>query len=220
MSTRIYFMLLNLSVFDVITEWPNKEAWNIFESFVTQNVSPYLRVRAHPPTQMTGTSQAVIDQLLSLNGHINVQMIPRAKLSGGVLPLGSFMADPTELNVVHVPTMANDDKWTNLGLVVPGPNSWVRLGVGSLPQKPEVMQEVERYRLEIVRLTSEYCVDSGTQYLKRSLSFHDSICPRKRRRAGVVCSSPAQLLDLGLQLVLSLQWHTPECVQVFPSQVM
>lgn len=41
MSTQIYLMFSNLSVFEVITEWPNKEAWNIFESFVTQNVSPY-----------------------------------------------------------------------------------------------------------------------------------------------------------------------------------
>lgn len=78
------------------------------------------------------------------------------------------------------------------------------VGVGS-PQKPEVMQEVERYRLEIVRLTSEYCMGSGTQHLERSLSFHDSICPGKRRRAGVVYSSPGQLLGLGVQLVLSLQ---------------
>ena len=53
-------------------------------------------------------------------------------------------------------------------------------------KEPELVQEVERYRLEIVGLTSTHSLGSGTQLLERGWTLHYSGVARgERRRAGV-----------------------------------
>ena len=53
-------------------------------------------------------------------------------------------------------------------------------------KEPELVWEVERYRLEIVGLTSMHSLDSGTQLLERGWSlFHSGVARGERRRAGV-----------------------------------
>uniref|UniRef100_A0AAV2L504 Uncharacterized protein n=1 Tax=Knipowitschia caucasica TaxID=637954 RepID=A0AAV2L504_KNICA len=53
-------------------------------------------------------------------------------------------------------------------------------------KEPELVGEVERYRLEIVGLTSTHSLGSGTQLLERGWTLHFSGVSRgERRRAGV-----------------------------------
>ncbi|KAI3365753.1 hypothetical protein L3Q82_000763 [Scortum barcoo] len=61
--------------------------------------------------------------------------------------------------------------------------------------EPELVQEVERYRLEIVGFTSMHSLGSGTQLLERGWTLHCSgVAQGERRRAGVglLHSFPAQ----------------------------
>ena len=49
-------------------------------------------------------------------------------------------------------------------------------------KEPELVQEVERYRLEIVGLTSTHSLGSGTQLLERGWTlFHSAIARGERR---------------------------------------
>ena len=49
-------------------------------------------------------------------------------------------------------------------------------------KEPELVREVERYRLEIVRLTSTHSLGSGTQLLERSWTlFHSGVTRGERR---------------------------------------
>uniref|UniRef100_A0A671TZG4 Reverse transcriptase domain-containing protein n=1 Tax=Sparus aurata TaxID=8175 RepID=A0A671TZG4_SPAAU len=53
-------------------------------------------------------------------------------------------------------------------------------------KEPELVREVERYRLEIVGLTSTHSLGSGTQLLERGWTlFHSGVARGERRRAGV-----------------------------------
>uniref|UniRef100_A0A671WJG1 Reverse transcriptase domain-containing protein n=1 Tax=Sparus aurata TaxID=8175 RepID=A0A671WJG1_SPAAU len=53
-------------------------------------------------------------------------------------------------------------------------------------KEPELVREVERYRLEIVGLTSTHSMGSGTQLLERGWTlFHSGVARGERRRAGV-----------------------------------
>ncbi|KAJ0022324.1 hypothetical protein NQD34_009814 [Periophthalmus magnuspinnatus] len=53
-------------------------------------------------------------------------------------------------------------------------------------KEPELVREVERYRLDIVGLTSTHSLGSGTQLLERGWTLHFSGVARgERRRAGV-----------------------------------
>uniref|UniRef100_A0A3P8VPY1 Endonuclease/exonuclease/phosphatase domain-containing protein n=1 Tax=Cynoglossus semilaevis TaxID=244447 RepID=A0A3P8VPY1_CYNSE len=73
------------------------------------------------------------------------------------------------------------------------PNPWTTTlamgtwNVTSLGGKePELVQEVERYRLDIVGLTSTHSLDSGTQLLERGWTlFYSGVARGERRRAGV-----------------------------------
>ena len=72
------------------------------------------------------------------------------------------------------------DLWTrNLAL-----GTW---NVTSLAGKePELVREVERYRLEIVGLTSTHSLGSGTTLLERGWTlYHSGVAHGERRRAGV-----------------------------------
>ncbi|KAK3564029.1 hypothetical protein QTP86_006952 [Hemibagrus guttatus] len=71
----------------------------------------------------------------------------------------------------------------------PGQRIWL-LGHGMSPhwggKEPELVREVERYRLEIVRLASTHNLGSGTQLLERGWTLFFSGVPHgERRRAGV-----------------------------------
>ncbi|KAI3371390.1 hypothetical protein L3Q82_023987 [Scortum barcoo] len=82
------------------------------------------------------------------------------------------------------------------------PNPWTKtLAIGTWNvtslggKEPELVREVERYRLEIVGLTSTHSLGSGTQLLERGWTLHYSgVAQGERRRAGVGLpySSPAQ----------------------------
>uniref|UniRef100_A0A671UP04 Reverse transcriptase domain-containing protein n=1 Tax=Sparus aurata TaxID=8175 RepID=A0A671UP04_SPAAU len=53
-------------------------------------------------------------------------------------------------------------------------------------KEPELVREAERYRLEIVGLTSTHSLGSGTQLLERGWTlFHSGVARGERRRAGV-----------------------------------
>uniref|UniRef100_A0A8C4RHA8 Centrosomal protein of 162 kDa n=1 Tax=Erpetoichthys calabaricus TaxID=27687 RepID=A0A8C4RHA8_ERPCA len=53
-------------------------------------------------------------------------------------------------------------------------------------KEPELVREVERFRLDIVGLTSTHSLDSGTNLLERGWTFyHSGVAPGERRRAGV-----------------------------------
>ena len=53
-------------------------------------------------------------------------------------------------------------------------------------KEPELVQEVERYWLEIVRLASTHILGSGTQLLERGWTlFYSGVALGERRRAGV-----------------------------------
>ncbi|KAK3561419.1 hypothetical protein QTP86_002547 [Hemibagrus guttatus] len=61
---------------------------------------------------------------------------------------------------------------------------WMMSGVGG--PYPELVREVERYRLEIVGLASTHSLGSGTQLLERSWTlFYSGVPHGERRRAGV-----------------------------------
>ncbi|KAI3374447.1 hypothetical protein L3Q82_006267 [Scortum barcoo] len=73
------------------------------------------------------------------------------------------------------------------------PNPWTKtLAIGTWNvtslggKEPELVREVERYRLEIVGLTSTHSLGSGTQLLERGWTLHYSgVAQGERRRAGV-----------------------------------
>ncbi|KAI3371762.1 hypothetical protein L3Q82_024311 [Scortum barcoo] len=72
-------------------------------------------------------------------------------------------------------------------------------------KEPELVREVERYRLEIVGLTSTHSLGSGTQLLERGWTLHYSGVAQGERRGGwcgLAYSSPAQ----------------PPCVGVHPGE--
>ncbi|KAK3572568.1 hypothetical protein QTP86_000427 [Hemibagrus guttatus] len=71
----------------------------------------------------------------------------------------------------------------------PGQRIWL-LGHGMSPhwggKEPELVREVERYRLEIVGLASTHSLGSGTQLLERGWTlFFSGVSHGARRRAGV-----------------------------------
>ncbi|KAK3543152.1 hypothetical protein QTP70_011945 [Hemibagrus guttatus] len=62
--------------------------------------------------------------------------------------------------------------------------TWTVTSLGG--KEPELVREVERYRLEIVGLTSTHSLGSGTQLLERGWSlFYSGVPYGQRRRAGV-----------------------------------
>ncbi|KAI3365773.1 hypothetical protein L3Q82_000772 [Scortum barcoo] len=73
------------------------------------------------------------------------------------------------------------------------PNPWTKtLAIGTWNvtslggKEPELVREVERYRLEIVGLTSTHGLGSGTQLLERGWTLHYSgVAQGEQRRAGV-----------------------------------
>ncbi|KAI3363122.1 hypothetical protein L3Q82_011775 [Scortum barcoo] len=75
------------------------------------------------------------------------------------------------------------------------PNPWTKtLAIGTWNvtslggKEPELVREVERYRLEIVGLTSTHSLGSGTQLLERGWTLHYSgVAQGERRRAEVSC---------------------------------
>ncbi|KAI3372654.1 hypothetical protein L3Q82_023124 [Scortum barcoo] len=65
-----------------------------------------------------------------------------------------------------------------------GIGTWNVTSLGG--KEPELVREVERYRLEIVGLTSTHSLGSGTQLLERGWTLHYSgVAQGERRRAGV-----------------------------------
>ncbi|KAI3370690.1 hypothetical protein L3Q82_007247 [Scortum barcoo] len=72
---------------------------------------------------------------------------------------------------------------TTLRKVHEGPVQWTKtLAIG----EPELVREVERYQLEIVRLTATHSLGSGTQLLERGWTLHYSaVAQGERRQAGV-----------------------------------
>ena len=98
------------------------------------------------------------------------------------------------------------------------PDPWTRklaLGtwnVTSLAGKePEIVREVERFRLEIVGITSTHGLGSGTTLLERGWTLsHSGVARGERRRCwcGFAYSPPAQSPCVG---VVGLSWLTHLC---------
>ncbi|KAI3356688.1 hypothetical protein L3Q82_003370 [Scortum barcoo] len=90
------------------------------------------------------------------------------------------------------------------------PNPWNKtLAIGTWNvtslggKEPELVREVERYRLEIVGLTSTHSLGSGTQLLERGWTLHYSgVAQGERRQAGVG-------LLIAPQLSTAMCWSSP-----------
>ncbi|KAI3373145.1 hypothetical protein L3Q82_006466 [Scortum barcoo] len=115
-------------------------------------------------------------------GRAQPEMATWARLPVGSPPAGRSMRG--RCNVVWVAVVAG-----GLGR----PNPWTKtLAIGTWNvtslggKEPELVREVERYRLEIVGLTSTHSLGSGTQLLERGWTLHYSgVAQGERRRAGV-----------------------------------
>ncbi|KAI3353680.1 hypothetical protein L3Q82_004925 [Scortum barcoo] len=121
-----------------------------------------------------------------------------ARLPVGSPPAGRSMRG--RCNVVWVAVVAG-------GLGRPNPwNKTLAIGTWNVTslggKEPELVREVERYRLEIVGLTSTHSLGSGTQLLERGWTLHYSgVAQGERRRAGVglLIALPAQPPRVGVQ---------------------
>ncbi|KAI3364639.1 hypothetical protein L3Q82_011422, partial [Scortum barcoo] len=107
-----------------------------------------------------------------------------ARLPVGSPPAGRSMRG--RCNVVWVAVVAGglDDPIPGTKTLAIG--TWNVTSLGG--KEPELVREVERYRLEIVGLTSTHSLGSGTQLLERGWTLHYSgVAQGERRRAGVAC---------------------------------
>ncbi|KAI3373811.1 hypothetical protein L3Q82_021970 [Scortum barcoo] len=117
-------------------------------------------------------------------GRAQPEMAAWARLPVGSPPAGRSMRG--RCNVVWVAVVAGGPRRR--------PNPWTKtLAIGTWNvtslggKEPELVREVERYRLEIVGLTSTHSLGSGTQLLERGWTLHYSGVAQgeRRRRAGV-----------------------------------
>ncbi|KAI3354717.1 hypothetical protein L3Q82_004508 [Scortum barcoo] len=95
------------------------------------------------------------------------------------------------------------------------PNPWTKtLAIGTWNvtslggKEPELVREVERYRLEIVGLTSTHSLGSGTQLLERGWTLHYSGVAQGERRQELVW---ALYLLIAPQLSHATCWSSPRC---------
>ncbi|KAI3356707.1 hypothetical protein L3Q82_003394 [Scortum barcoo] len=142
------------------------------------------------------------------------------RLVAGSLPTGPGRAQPEMATWARLPVGSPPRRKVHEGPVQCGlgssdvagkprrPNPWNKtLAIGTWNvtslggKEPELVREVERYRLEIVGLTSTHGLGSGTQLLERGWTLHYSgVAQGERRRAGVglLHSSPAQPPRVGV----------------------
>ncbi|KAI3368108.1 hypothetical protein L3Q82_007837 [Scortum barcoo] len=128
------------------------------------------------------------------------------RLVAGSLPTGPGRAQPEMATWARLPVgslttrrKVHEGVQVQCGLGSSGgqgprrPNPWTKtLAIGTWNvtslggKEPELVREVERYRLEIVGLTSTHSLGSGTQLLERGWTLHYSgVAQGERRRAGV-----------------------------------
>ncbi|KAI3356768.1 hypothetical protein L3Q82_003449 [Scortum barcoo] len=89
-----------------------------------------------------------------------------------------------QCNVVWVAVVAGEPRRPNPWTKTLAIGTWNVTSLGG--KEPELVREVERYRLEIVGLTSTHSLGSGTQLLERGWTLHYSgVAQGERRRAGV-----------------------------------
>ncbi|KAI3366403.1 hypothetical protein L3Q82_000558 [Scortum barcoo] len=115
-------------------------------------------------------------------GRAQPEMATWARLPVGSPPAGRSMRG--RCNVVWVAVVAGGldrpNPWTKTLAI----GTWNVTSLGG--KEPELVREVERYRLEIVGLTSTHSLGSGTQLLERGWTLHYSgVAQGERRRAGV-----------------------------------
>ncbi|KAI3370704.1 hypothetical protein L3Q82_007261 [Scortum barcoo] len=117
---------------------------------------------------------------------------PGSARNGGVGPPSSRLT--TRRKVHEGPVQCGLGSSRGGGLDDRRPNPWTKtLAIGTWnvtslggKEEPELVREVERYRLEIVGLTSTHSLGSGTQLLERGWTLHYSgVAQGERRRAGV-----------------------------------
>ncbi|KAI3355454.1 hypothetical protein L3Q82_018290 [Scortum barcoo] len=172
--------------------------------------SPGLALPGRGPTLEPGLGLGLAGERLVVAGSLPTgpgraqpEMATWARLPVGSPPAGRSMRG--RCNVVWVAVVGGGPRRR--------PNPWTKtLAIGTWNvtsllggKEPELVREVERYRLEIVGLTSTHSLGSGTQLLERGWTLHYSgVAQGERRRAGVgllAYSSPAQ----------------PPCVGVHPA---
>ncbi|KAI3360599.1 hypothetical protein L3Q82_002467 [Scortum barcoo] len=113
------------------------------------------------------------------------EMATWARLPVGSPPAGRSMRG--RCNVVWVAVVAGEPRRPNPWNKTLAIGTWNVTSLGG--KEPELVREVERYRLEIVGLTSTHSLGSGTQrtqLLERGWTLHYSgVAQGERRRAGV-----------------------------------
>ncbi|KAI3373571.1 hypothetical protein L3Q82_021956, partial [Scortum barcoo] len=115
-------------------------------------------------------------------GRAQPEMATWARLPVGSPPAGKVHEGPVQCGL-----------GSSRGREPRRPNPWNKtLAIGTWNvtslggKEPELVREVERYRLEIVGLTSTHSLGSGTQLLERGWTLHYSgVAQGERRRAGV-----------------------------------
>ncbi|KAI3360637.1 hypothetical protein L3Q82_002502 [Scortum barcoo] len=143
------------------------------------------------------------------------------RLVAGSLPTGPGRAQPEMATWARLPVGSPPRRKVHEGPVQCGlgsssrgreprrPNPWNKtLAIGTWNvtslggKEPELVREVERYRLEIVGLTSTHSLGSGIQLLERGWTLHYSGVAQGERRASWcgACSysSPAQPPRVGV----------------------
>ncbi|KAI3354230.1 hypothetical protein L3Q82_018487 [Scortum barcoo] len=114
-------------------------------------------------------------------GRAQPEMATWARLPVGSPPAGRSMRG--RCNVVWVAVVAGASTTQSLEQNSGNRDMECHLAGG---KEPELVREVERYRLEIVGLTSTHSLGSGTQLLERGWTLHYSgVAQGERRRAGV-----------------------------------
>ncbi|KAI3368012.1 hypothetical protein L3Q82_026840 [Scortum barcoo] len=127
------------------------------------------------------------------------EMATWARLPVGSPPAGRSMRG--RCNVVWVAVVAGEPRQPNPWNKTLAIGTWNVTSLGG--KEPELVREVERYRLEIVGLTSTHSLGSGTQLLERGWTLHYSgVAQGERRRAGVG-------LLIAPQLSRHMCWSSP-----------
>ncbi|KAI3366661.1 hypothetical protein L3Q82_009340 [Scortum barcoo] len=103
-----------------------------------------------------------------------------ARLPVGSPPAGRSMRGPVQCGLGSSHGMAGASTTLIPGTKTLAIGTWNVTSLGG--KEPELVREVERYRLEIVGLTSTHSLGSGTQLLERGWTLHYSGVAQGERR--------------------------------------
>ncbi|KAI3376312.1 hypothetical protein L3Q82_016421 [Scortum barcoo] len=159
--------------------------------------------------QLTSDLRKANDKVVAVHGRVFAHGTrPGSARNGGVGPPSSRLTTRRKVHEGPVQCGLGSSRGREPRRPIPGTKLWqgnrdmeCHLTGG---KEPELVREVERYRLEIVGLTSTHSLGSGTQLLERGWTLHYSgVAQGERWRAGVglLYSSPAQPPRVGVHPV-------------------